>query len=140
MRHRQAGFTLIELMIVVAIIGILASVAVPMYMQFVAKSKWKSAYSELSTGRISIDVMRNQGDTPTLAQINVATATVHCNNSLSFDGQGVATYECVINGGPAVMANGVITLTRDIEGAWNCKTTIPQKIVGEASQCVGTGS
>lgn len=46
-RRDRKGFTLIELMIVVAIIGILASVAVPVYMQFVYDSKVAEAYENM---------------------------------------------------------------------------------------------
>lgn len=124
-------------MIVVAIIGILASVAVPAYMQFLGKSKWKSAYYELSQPRISIDVFRNQGDAPTLAQINVREETTHCKNSLTFDGDGVGTFECIIKGGPGAVAEGTISLTRDKDGVWSCATSVKQNMVGDAAQCSG---
>ena len=51
---KQKGFTLIELMIVVAIIGILASIALPAYQDYVSKSKWVGIVAELSPFKTSL--------------------------------------------------------------------------------------
>jgi type IV pilus assembly protein PilE len=52
-RNLSKGFTLIELMIVVAIVAILAAIAIPSYVDYITRSKLSEAYNTLSAYRVS---------------------------------------------------------------------------------------
>ena len=53
-RNQQAGFTLIELMIVVAIIGILAAIAIPSYLDYVRKAKGTELFNSIGQPKAAI--------------------------------------------------------------------------------------
>jgi type IV pilus assembly protein PilA len=137
-KKAQAGFTLIELMIVVAIIGILAAVAIPAYQNYVAKSKFSAALAEVSAGKTGYDVKMNEdaSSTPTIADAGLTAETTNCSNAVATGGG----LQCTIKGGPASVATKVIKLTRASDGTWTCSTDVAAadkpKVVG--TSCSGS--
>ncbi|KGF80434.1 hypothetical protein IA69_18880 [Massilia sp. JS1662] len=138
-KKAQAGFTLIELMIVVAIIGILAAVAIPAYQNYVAKSKFTAALAEVSAGKTGFDVKLNEGETISAPeQIGLAakaTPTTNC----KFDA-GSDNITCQIQGGPATVKDKIITLTRGTDGAWACKSDLDAADIPKIAGTSCTGS
>jgi len=61
MKKTQSGFTLIELMIVVAIIGILAAVAIPQYQNYIARTQVSRVVGEISALRTAAEEMYQRG-------------------------------------------------------------------------------
>lgn len=59
--NAQKGFTLIELMIVVAIIGILAAIAIPAYQNYIARSQFSESQVLLSGAKTAIQEKVDQG-------------------------------------------------------------------------------
>jgi len=133
-KKAQAGFTLIELMIVVAIIGILAAVAIPAYQNYVAKSKFTAALAEVSAGKTGFDVQLNEGATISAPeQVGLAPAANPTSNC-KFGATGT-TLTCIIQGGPATVSGKTITLTRNTDGSWACGNGLA---TGDAAKIAGT--
>lgn len=64
-KNQQKGFTLIELMIVIAIIGVLAAIALPIYQDYIAKSQITRVYYEVASTRSAVEDIIGGGNTPT---------------------------------------------------------------------------
>lgn len=86
-RQAQKGFTLIELMIVIAIIGILAAIAVPQYSQYTKRAKFAEAISLTNPIKAAINVCLN--DYNNLADCNGNGMTINTvppiNNGIPLD-------------------------------------------------------
>lgn len=125
MKRNQQGFTLIELMIVVAIIGILAAIALPAYQNYTTRAQVSEVILAASAARTEIsEFVASEGGLPPAAYV-VQDQVSNFVASLAWDGADVTATSRNLNNAvagtivlrPTVNANGQVD--------WQCGGTIP---------------
>ncbi|RYY74107.1 MAG: pilin [Gammaproteobacteria bacterium] len=148
MKKIHSGFTLTELMIVVAIIGILAAIALPQYQNYLTKSQVSRVMGEVASLRSIVESCAVEGKT------TIGNSTGECSPGASPstlisgssqtgvtlpDGTGVPQVEFTSSGevtitatfdnaaAPTLTTAGANTLiwSRDTSGTWQCTTAVP---------------
>ncbi|MGB8695016.1 pilin [Acinetobacter sp.] len=148
MKSVQKGFTLIELMIVVAIIGILAAIAIPAYQNYVAKSQVSVGLADISGGKTNTELKLSEGISTALAspaEVGIPASTAACASiSTAVAVNGTTSIVCTLQGSSKINTrtigwyrtadrnaattgggeNGDQAITEST-GTWTCKTTVP---------------
>jgi type IV pilus assembly protein PilA len=118
MKRVQQGFTLIELMIVVAIVGILAAIALPAYQDYVIRSKMSEGEAAAAACKTSVAEYLSTHATGGLAGIDLANSG--CSTTATQYVSGVS------------VAAGVVTVSTQNTGAGTCNLIL--------TPAIGTGS
>jgi type IV pilus assembly protein PilA len=126
-RSSNAGFTLIELMIVVAIIAILAAIAVPMYQVYVARSQVTAALADINPGRTAYELLidagvQTDGTYQDVDNLNLPTTTPRCDITASAPTNGEGSITCTLINSSALIVNNTSTISwqRTSNGTWQC--------------------
>ena len=99
-RHRAGGFTLIELMIAVAVVGILAAVALPSFLDSIRKGRRAEAFAALSAIQQAQERWRSNRPayTATLSDLSIASSTSGGNYTLAVTANTATVYEATADG------------------------------------------
>ena len=134
----QGGFNLIELMIVVAIVGILAAVALPIYQDYIARSQITSALAEITPGKAQIEEKLFSGQLGSavitdVATIGLVSSSSRCSITTAYNNSGAASITCAISGNAQVVGKSIAwtrstdDLATGVTGTWSCSTDAAAK-------------
>lgn len=126
------GFTLIELMIVIAIIGVLAAISVPLYQNYIAKSQITAAVAELNGAKSQYELIINNGSASNNSDFTIpnmffsgsqSNICVYVVNAPDNSGNANQALVCELQNVASVLSGEFIYLNRDTKGTWSCNTS-----------------
>ncbi|WP_341502944.1 prepilin-type N-terminal cleavage/methylation domain-containing protein [Gallaecimonas sp. GXIMD4217] len=135
---KQQGFTLIELMIVVAIVGILAAIALPAYQTYTKKAKFSEVVSATGSVKTAVEVCAQTEQTTNIGATSCAVPTAGAANGALVN---TVTWTSSATGGTilatAINGQGLAGETYSLTGTINASTFGVTWVKG--GTCVGLG-
>ncbi|KGM23662.1 pilin [Stenotrophomonas maltophilia] len=120
--NTQKGFTLIELMIVVAIIAILAAIATVVFQPYIIRTQLTAALADISPGKMLVEtvVYENRSASLVTPEFIGGAQNAHCSNvEAELSDSGVGHISCTLKG-HSVLDGKDLILRRSAEGIWSC--------------------
>lgn len=128
---KENGFSLIEMLVAIAVVGVLAALALPTYSSYQARTKLMSALVEISALKTSVQISLDQGvDTNAPTDVGGASTTGNCSSisAVAVATTGAGSIICTIANGPGSVLGQTITWTRVQATGWTCSTSAPASL------------
>lgn len=125
--ENKNGFTLIEMMIVIVIIAILATIAIPQYQRYVIRTQIIRGYAEMNSLRTAVEVCESEGSLGNECSLDNVQSSLYLENpTVSFKPSIIrATFG--LNAHPKLQ-NTSIELERSLNSSWECTFTVTDEL------------
>ncbi|RLL48647.1 pilin [Acinetobacter cumulans] len=132
MKTYEIGFTLLELVIVVAVISILAALSVYNYQNYIVKAQVNSILAELKGGKLQYELILNSASVFGVRSFTVENVFLNKKSNFCLykvyepiDGVSAPAFECKILGkASSALSDRVIYFDRDLNGNWKCRYSL----------------
>jgi type IV pilus assembly protein PilA len=125
---RTAGFTLIELIIAVAIIAILAAIAIPAYQDYAIRSQVNTGLSDIASGRSAFEslVIARNLNTFDVGDLGLQGSTTRC-SAIAMEPGADGYLRCSLNGHPRIAGKQVTLKRNSSDDSWTCTADVDSR-------------